>query len=69
MKSISNNLKPAVLTTRQAAQALRCHPKTVRGLCQSGKLRAIKLGSEWRIPTEALEDFVSGKESNQEWRA
>lgn len=59
---------PAVVTTAHAAQALRCHPKTVRGLCQSGKLRAIKLGSEWRIPMEALEDFVSGKESNPEWK-
>lgn len=58
MKSIIQIIEPGVVTTTQAAQYLDCHPKTVRQLCQRGEIRAIKLGSEWRIPTEALDEFV-----------
>lgn len=61
MRLLAQTIEPAVVTTAQAAQYLGCHPKTVRSLCQRGAIRAIKLGSEWRIPTEALDEFVSGK--------
>lgn len=62
MNPILQIVKPAVVTTAQAAQYLDCHPKTVRTLCRQGELRAVKLGSEWRIPTEALDEFVNGKQ-------
>lgn len=60
MRSIAQIIVPAVVTTTQAAQYLGCHPKTVRGLCQRGEIRAVKLGAEWRIPTEALDEFIGG---------
>lgn len=65
MKAYARVIEPAVVTATQAAQYLDCHPKTVRTLCQQGKIRAIKLGSEWRIPTEALDKFINGKEPGE----
>lgn len=57
----TNQMHPAVLTAGQVAQRLCCHPKTVRTMCRDGRLRAIKLGSEWRVPVAALEAFVEGE--------
>lgn len=63
MRTIRQTIEPGVVTTSEAAQFLGCHPKTVRNLCQNGELRAIKLGAEWRIPTQALEEFVGNEGS------
>ena len=66
MKLRAQIVEPAVLTTAQAAERLCCHPKTVRTLCQQGRIRAIKLGSEWRIPIQALEEFIGCKEEGEQ---
>lgn len=61
MRLHERTVEPTVVTTAQAAQYLKCNPKTVRKLCRQGDIRAVKLGADWRIPTEALDEFVSGK--------
>lgn len=43
------------LTPKEVAAELSCHPVTIRKLCQGGKLRAYKIGSQWRIKREDLE--------------
>lgn len=58
MRAYTRTVEPGVVTAAEAAQFLGCHPKTVRKLCKTGELHAIKLGSEWRIPAEALEEFL-----------
>lgn len=65
MRAYERRFEPAVVTAAQAAQHLRCSPKTVRKLCQQGDIRAVKLGADWRIPTEALDEFL-GCESGEE---
>lgn len=64
----TNSIQPAVLTTAQAARQLACHPKTVRSMCRDGRLMAVKLGADWRIPAKALDAFLSGEEVNADAR-
>lgn len=54
-----NNL----LTLEEVATRLRVKVKTVRAWLQRGRLRGIKAGRLWRVPTDALEAFV--KESTE----
>ena len=42
------------LTIREAAELLRTSPHTVYRWCRSGRLQAVKLGKEWRIPAQQL---------------
>jgi len=46
-----------MLTVSQAAQELERTPVTIRKLCQSGKLPAIKLGTMWLISRTDLDEF------------
>lgn len=43
------------LTVREAAERLRMAPQTVYRWCRAGRLPALKIGKEWRIPTGELE--------------
>lgn len=40
---------PALLTTREAAQVLHVHPRTVQRLVERGELSAVRLGSAVRF--------------------
>ena len=53
-----------ILTVEIAAQQLGLHPKTVRKHIQSGKLKAKKIGREWRILSSDLFAFI-GKEKSE----
>jgi excisionase family DNA binding protein len=47
-----------LLTVDQVAQRLTLAPKTVRQLCLSRRLSAIRLQHTWRIPATALDEFL-----------
>jgi excisionase family DNA binding protein len=47
----------AYLTPQQVARVWACSGETVRRLCASGELRAVRVGALWRIPAEALEEY------------
>ena len=47
-----------LLTVDQVAQRLTLAPKTVRQLCLSRRLSAIRLQRSWRIPAAALDQFL-----------
>ncbi|MBU1247606.1 MAG: helix-turn-helix domain-containing protein [Proteobacteria bacterium] len=49
---------PALLTVREIADALRVHPRTAYRLITDGSIRAIKIGSQWRVPEQALLEFI-----------
>lgn len=49
---------PALLTVREVADALRVHQRTAYRLISGGSIRAIKIGSQWRVPEEALFEFI-----------
>jgi len=51
------NLEPH-FTILEVARTLRIHRKTIYKYIQDGRLRAITVGSEWRIPQSAINAFV-----------
>lgn len=48
------------LTAEQAAERLQVHPKTVKRLLGQGKLPGQRVGNQWRISAEALDQFMKG---------
>ena len=49
---------PAVLTTEEVCEALRMGYNAVYELLNEGKLKAYKNGRVWRIPREALKEYI-----------
>lgn len=47
----------AHLTPRDVAQQWQCHPDTVTKLCRRGLLRALRIGTAWRITPEAVAEY------------
>lgn len=46
---------PRYLTATETADRLRVAPQTVYRWCRAGKLTAVKIGKEWRIPADQVE--------------
>lgn len=51
----------ALLTIYEVCERLQLSRPTVTGLIKSGKLRCIRFGRAYRIPTQALEAFIAGQ--------
>ena len=49
----------AILTVKGAASLLKTSRQQVRKMIQSGDLPAVKVGREWRIRADALDDFLT----------
>ncbi|WP_272698764.1 helix-turn-helix domain-containing protein [Desulfovibrio sp. Fe33] len=49
---------PTLLTVREVADYLRVHQRTAYRLITSGAIRAVKIGSQWRVPEPALMEFL-----------
>ncbi len=49
---------PNLLTVREVAELLRVHQRTAYRLITGGSIKAIKIGSQWRVPESALIDFL-----------
>jgi excisionase family DNA binding protein len=45
------------LTISEVSEVLQCHRITTTGLIKSGKLRAYRLGADYRITKESLDAF------------
>ena len=48
-----------LLTTQEVADYLALTQRTIYTYIQSGSLRAIKIGREWRIKESELEAFIN----------
>ncbi|WP_291330290.1 helix-turn-helix domain-containing protein [Desulfovibrio sp. UCD-KL4C] len=49
---------------REIADTLRIHSRTAYRLIQEGKIRGIKVGSQWRVPESSLLEYIeSGLQS------
>jgi excisionase family DNA binding protein len=55
----------ALLTPKIVAEQLDVNEQTIRLWIRTGKLKGKKLGGEWRIDTEDLDEFVSGQINNE----
>ena len=51
--------EPLFLNTDEAATMLNVHPNTILRWIKSGKLPSSKIGSQYRIPREAIENRIS----------
>ncbi|MGE4506949.1 MAG: helix-turn-helix domain-containing protein [Desulfovibrionaceae bacterium] len=49
---------PTLYTVNEVADTLRVHPRTAYRLITKGDIRAIRIGSQWRVPEEALLEFI-----------
>ena len=50
-----------LFTVDQLAQILDLHPRTIRRYIREDKLKAVKVGGEWRIRKEDAEAFIGSK--------
>ena len=50
--------KPMLITIDEAAQYLRFHPSTVYRLARRGELPAVKVGKQWRLDREVLDNWL-----------
>lgn len=49
---------PDVLSTEEAAEALRIRENAIYRLLNEGRLKAFKNGRTWKIPKEALKEYI-----------
>jgi excisionase family DNA binding protein len=49
---------PTLYTVREIAETLRIHSRTAYRLIQEGKIRGIKVGSQWRVPESSLLEYI-----------
>ena len=49
----------------QLSEILDLHPKTVRRFIRDGKIRATKIGREWRVRKEDLQQYAHGELANK----
>jgi excisionase family DNA binding protein len=54
------NVEPQLYSVEQVASLLDLHVKTVRGYVRDGKLKAVRIGKQYRISREDLEAFTGG---------
>ena len=52
-------------TVREVAQCLCVNPRTVRHWVADGRLEAIRVGRQWRIPMSALKQLAPSVTLNQ----
>jgi excisionase family DNA binding protein len=50
--------KPAFLTVAEVAATLRVSDMTIYRLITNGEIRALKVGRSYRIPADALEEWL-----------
>lgn len=57
-----------LLTVREAAERLSYNKTVVYELIRSGRLRAVRITetAEWRVPDDAIPEFIDGLPDNQE---
>lgn len=48
------DLMPALLTSREAADAVGVTPRTIERTCASGKLEGARFGNRWRVNRDSL---------------
>lgn len=58
MDNKNTSKPPTLYTVREVADLLRVHQRTAYRLITGGSIGAIKIGSQWRVPEEALMEFI-----------
>lgn len=50
--------KQRMLTSEEAAKAMRIHPQTAVRWCREGRLEGTKVGQNWLVPREAVDAYL-----------
>lgn len=50
-----------VLTVKEAAERLKTSRQQIRRMIRNGQLPAVRVGREWRITAETLEQFLTSQ--------
>jgi len=58
--------KSNLMTIEEVAEYLRVHPSTVYRLVRQGALPAVKIGKQWRVDRETLEEWLRGRATGGE---
>lgn len=48
----------SIMTVEDVAQYLSLHPLTVRRLARDGEIPAFKIGRQWRVKRELLDQWI-----------
>ena len=51
-------MEEELLTVREAATRLKVSEKSIKAWLSKGQLRGYKAGRQWRIPIEAIDEFL-----------
>ena len=51
------------LNIDDVAEALGAHRDTITKIVNAGAIRAVRLGRTWKIPTDAMEEFLAGRDN------
>jgi excisionase family DNA binding protein len=51
---------PSLLTVAEAAKILRLSPGRTREACRAGRIPAVQIGAQWRVPRSRLEALLAG---------
>ena len=49
---------PTLYTVQEVADTLRVHARTVYTLIKRQEIKAIRIGTQWRVPESALFEFI-----------
>jgi excisionase family DNA binding protein len=55
-------MKEEYFKPREVAAKLRISTRSVQLMLNDGKLRAIRIGKQWRIPESAVDELIRGIE-------
>jgi excisionase family DNA binding protein len=58
MDNTDSSKPPTLMTLQEVADYLKVHQRTVYRLITAGGIKAIKIGSQWRVPEKALVEFI-----------
>jgi excisionase family DNA binding protein len=50
-----------LLTSKEASQVLRIHPKVLERMAKRGKIPALKVGKFWRYRASALDAWINSR--------
>ena len=57
-----------LLSTDEAAQLLRMHPKTLQAMARAGQVPCAKIGKQWLFRASLLDEWVNGQLNWQQSR-
>lgn len=65
MNDNNNNKKSRLLSPTEVAEFFNVHRMTVIRLINSNKLRAVRVGGQWRIRREWVDEYIERQSEKQ----